>query len=123
MESEGYRKKYEFSSHTKKQVRKEQKNRCAVTGKKEYVEIHHLLGVALAHGWFPTVNPSIFSQRENAVAVNPEDHKLIHEQIRGWDKEFLKLYVIGLYKYLRDIHKEKEKRADLLRPDKMRRII
>lgn len=98
---------YEFNNATKRQVKKEQKNRCAITGKKGYTEVHHLLGCALAGGFFPTVEPAIFKQIENAVALDPEIHKQLHDEQREWPPEFTRLFVIGVYKYLRDIHREK----------------
>ena len=99
---------YNFSPDLKAKVRREQKNRCKLTGKREYLEIHHMLGIALARGYFPTADPQIFTQRENAVGLTVEIHKQLHEEMLRWPPEFTKVFVIGMYKYLRDIYKGKQ---------------
>ena len=102
------RKYYEFPDSLKRKVRQEQKHRCAVTGEKSRnLQVHHLLGCALAAGFFPTVNPAIFRQKENAVAISEPEHKRLHAEMKQWPPEVLRAFVVGLYSWLRDIYYDK----------------
>jgi hypothetical protein len=125
--SHEHRQGYEFSKEIKKQIRRDQKQSCAVTGKRGYTEVHHLLGIALAKAYFPTVNPAIFHQKENGIALDPQVHKQLHEEMLLWPPEFTKLFVIGMYKYLRDLYHEKQQQVETnktaLGATKQRRIV
>jgi hypothetical protein len=106
------RQPYEFSIAQKRDIRKSQKNKCAITGEKTLLEIHHLLPICLAHGFFPTVNPAIFKQEENMIGLSHDVHEELHLQMREWPPEFTRLFVIGLYSYLRDIYNEKQAKIE-----------
>lgn len=94
---------YEFSPLIKNEVRRDQRYRCAITGRKsQHLEVHHILPIGVALGFWPRINPQILNQRENAVGLSPEIHKQLHDEMHEWPKEFFKLYVIGVYSYLRD---------------------
>ena len=103
---------YEFTDYTKSQVRKEQKQRCAVTGERGMTEVHHMLPVCLAHGFFPTVNKAIFTQKENAIALSPEIHVQVHEEISAWPPEFVKVFTIGMYKYLKETYNANQEKIE-----------
>ena len=100
----GYRIPFEFTHATKDQVLKEQDNKCAVTGRTDHLQVHHMLGVGIALGFWPNINPEIIKQRENAVAITADIHSQIEAEIHSWPKEFFRLYTIGLYSYLRDTY-------------------
>ena len=100
---------YEFSPGTRKTVLKEQNRTCAITGTKQHrLEVHHILGIGLATGFWPNIDPAIIKQRENAVALRPDVHKQLHEEMLAWPEDFLRVYVIEMYRYLRDLHLEKQ---------------
>lgn len=104
---------YEFSPGVRNQVLREQKRRCAVTGeKRHYLEIHHMLPIAVATGFWPNINPDILKQRENAVALTPQAHTQLHNEMNQWPKEFFRSFVVGLFSYLRDQNEAAEQLRD-----------
>lgn len=99
----GYRTPYRFSLETKNQVLIEQQQKCAITGREDNLQCHHILPIAVALGFWPNIDPEILKHRDNAVYVNREVHELIHEQMHEWPREFFKAVVIGMYSHLREI--------------------
>lgn len=97
---------YNFTPETKSQVYDEQDGQCIVSGREYELECHHMLFVAAARGFWPNIDPEILKQRENAVYLNREVHEKLHEQVHKWPKEFFRLYMVGLYSYLRDYYEE-----------------
>ena len=102
----GYRVPFEFTNEVRNQVLEEQNNRCAVTGRKDHLQCHHLLPISIALGFWPNINPEIIKQRENAIYLNEDIHNQIHEEMKRWPPEFFKLVVIGMYKHLRDNYQD-----------------
>jgi len=106
---EGYcRYPHNFPLETKLTVRQQQENRCAVTGEKTKLQIHHILPIALAVGFWPNIDPEILKQIENAVGLSEEIHQQLHREMYKWPDEFLRLFVVGVYKHMRDTYRESQ---------------
>lgn len=109
---ERYDGKYEFPPEVKRKSKENAGYKCAITGEVTATQTHHGIPVGIAHGFFPTVNPAIFTQEENAFELSPPIHKLAHEQMALWPKEFVQVFAVGMYKYLRDIYNEKQAKIE-----------
>ncbi len=130
MGNEEKRKPYEFSSQTKDEVYDRQNGRCAITGRRDNLECHHILPIAISLGFWKNIDPDILKDPENAVYLNSDTHHRLHEQMRDWPKDFFRLYITGLFSYLRDYVQENkltkkhkvEDYKNTLRPDERRRV-
>lgn len=90
--------KYEFRSQSKKVIRHRSKNRCALTGTRTNLNIHHQLPI-----WFArekNLDRRLIRHQANGVLINAQDHKEIHREISSWEEEQQLIYYRALYAHI-----------------------
>lgn len=105
---------YEFTQETKDLVFDRQGGRCAITGRTYDLECHHILPIAIALGFWKNIDPDILKSPENAVYLNAAVHEKLHDQMKRWDKDFFRLYIVTMFSHLRDYVSEDQENYALV---------